>query len=359
MSMPRATGFVPAHDTAQRGFASDNHAGVHPEVLDAIVAANEGHQTSYGGDVYTARLQDVMRQHFGEQATTWPVFNGSGANVVSVMAMTDRWEAVICSAHAHLHHDEAGAPEKVGGVKLLPVATPDGKLTPDLVDQEAYGFGFEHRAQPKVVSVTQATEVGTCYTPDELRAVCERAHRHGLLVHLDGARLANAAAYLDVPLRALTTDVGVDVVSFGGTKNGLLLGEAVVVLNPDAVRGLSYLRKGALQLASKMRFLSVQLEVLLAGDLWLRSARHANTMARRLADGVRDLPGVTLTQRVESNAVFAQLPTAATAALQEDFAFYVWDEATGEVRWMTAFDTTPEDVDGFVAAIRAAVTGLV
>ena len=345
-----------AHDQRIRGFASDNHAGVHPDVLAAIAAANGGHQTSYGGDAYTARLQQAVRRHFGDDATAWPVFNGSGANVVALMAMTERWEAVICSENAHLHHDEGGAPEKVGGLKLLPLPTPDAKLTPELIDREAYGFGFEHRAQPKVVSVTQSTELGTCYTPDELRAVCDRAHEHGLLVHLDGARLANAAAYLDVDFRHITTDVGVDVVSFGGTKNGLLMGEAIVVLNPEAVRGLAYLRKSALQLASKMRFISVQLEALLHEDLWRRNAQHANAMAQRLADGVGALPGVRITQAVESNAVFAILPRDATEVLQKQFAFYVWDESTGEVRWMTAFDTTPEDVDRFVAAVEEATT---
>jgi threonine aldolase len=280
------------HDPATRGFASDNHAGVHPEVLAALEAANGGHQVAYGEDVYTARLSEVFRHHFGERAEAYPVFNGSGANVVGLQAMSDRWGAVICAESAHINMDECGAPEKVGGLKLLSVPTPDGKLTPELIDRYAWGFGVPHHAQPQIVSLTQSTELGTVYTAEEIRAICAHVHGHGMLVHMDGSRLANAAAALDLPLRAFTTDAGVDVLSFGGTKNGLLLGEAVVVLNPDAVRGLLYLRKASLQLASKMRFVSAQFLALLDGDLWLRNARHSNALAQRLAAAVRDVPGV-------------------------------------------------------------------
>ncbi|WP_196452871.1 low specificity L-threonine aldolase [Planomonospora sp. ID82291] len=343
------------HDPAVKGFASDNYAGVHPEILAAIALANGGHQTAYGDDVYTEALQEVFRAHFGPAAQAWPVFNGTGANVVALRAMTAHWEAVVCAESAHIHTDEGGAPERTAGLKLLPVAAPDGKLTPELVDRQAWGFGDEHRAQPKVVSITQTTELGTLYTPEEIRAVCEHAHGLGMLVHLDGARITNAAAALDVPLRAFTADAGVDVLSFGGTKAGMMFGEAVVVLNPDAVRGLRYLRKSAMQLASKMRFVSVQFEALLAGDLWLRNARTANAMARRLADAVRDLPGVEIPRPVEANAVFAILPRDATERLQKRFRFYTWNEAVGEVRWMTAFDTTEADVDAFAAAVAEEV----
>ncbi|MFC0861156.1 threonine aldolase family protein [Sphaerimonospora cavernae] len=349
------TDAVRRHDPAARTFASDNYAGVHPEVLAAIALANGGHQVPYGDDVYTEALRDLFGRHFGEGADVFPVFNGTAANVVSLRSMCAPWEAVICPQSAHINTDEGGAPEVTGGLKLLPVSTPDGKLTPELVDRQAWGFGDVHRAQPRVVSISNATELGTLYTPAEIRAVCDHAHELGLLVHLDGSRITNAAAALDLPLRALTTDVGVDVLSFGGTKIGLLLGEVVVVLNPAAARGLPYLRKTYMQLASKMRFVSVQFEALLQGDLWLRSARQANAMARRLADAVRDMPGVTLPRPVEANGVFAILPADVADRLRKRFRFYNWDEQIGggmvEVRWMCAFDTTETDVDAFAAAL--------
>jgi threonine aldolase len=339
------------HDPTVRGFASDNYAGVHPQVLDALAAANDGHQVSYGEDVYTQRLQQVVRDHFGHQAVAYPVFNGTGANVVALQALTSRWEAVVCSDTAHVHCDEGGAPEKMAGLKLLTVGTPDGKLTPALVDRQAWGFGDEHRAQPAAVTITQSTELGTVYTPDEVAAVAAHAHERGMRMHLDGARLSNAAAALGVPLREFTTDAGVDVLSLGGTKNGLLAAEAVVVLNPDAVGGVHFLRKTSMQLASKMRFFSVQLLALFEGDLWLRSATHANAMAARLAAAVAEVPDVRITRPVQANAVFAVLPREVTERLQKRFRFYTWDEHTGEVRWMCSFDTTEEDVDAFAAAI--------
>ncbi len=339
------------HDPESRGFASDNYAGVHPEVLEAIATANGGHQISYGEDAYTERLQEIFRGHFGEQAAAFPVFNGTGANVVGLQAMTERWEAVICAETAHINADECGAPEKIAGLKLLTVATPDGKLTPELIAKHAWGWGDEHRAQPRVVSVTQTTELGTCYTPEEIAAICDAAHAEKMKVHLDGSRLANAAATLGLPLRAFTTDAGVDALSMGGTKNGMLMGEAVVVLNPDAARGMPFLRKAAMQLASKMRFVSVQFDALLGTDLWLRNASHSNAMARRLADAVRGLDGVRITQEVQANAVFAILPAEVTKRLQKRFRFYTWNEHTGEVRWMAAFDTIEADIDAFAAAV--------
>ncbi|MFD8867414.1 threonine aldolase family protein [Streptomyces sp. NPDC059590] len=340
------------HDPDLRGFASDNYAGAHPEILAALALANGGHQVAYGEDDYTEHLQRVMRSHFGAAAQTFPVFNGTGANVVALQALTDRWGAVITADTAHIHVDECGAPERVGGLKLLTVPTEDGKLTPELIDREAYGWDDEHRAMPQVVSIAQNTELGTVYTVDEIRAICDHAHERGMKVHLDGARIANASASLDVPMRAFTNAVGVDVLSFGGTKNGMLFGEAVVVLNPDAVRGMKHLRKLSMQLASKMRFVSVQLEALLARDLWLRNARHANTMARRLAEGVRAVEGVEILHPVQANAVFARLPHDAAERLRKRYRFYFWDEAAGDVRWMCSFDTAEEDVDGFIAALR-------
>ncbi|MDT3399023.1 low specificity L-threonine aldolase [Streptomyces sp. B1866] len=340
------------HDPGVRGFASDNYAGAHPEVLAALALANGGHQAAYGGDDYTAHLRSVIRSHFGPDAQVFPVFNGTGANVVALQALTDRWGAVIAAESAHIHVDECGAPERVGGLKLLTVPTEDGKLTPELVDRQAYGWDDEHRAMPQVVSISQSTELGTVYTPEEIRALCAHAHARGMTVHLDGSRLANAAAALDVPMRAFTNVPGVDVLSLGGTKNGMLFGEAVVVLNPEAARGMPHLRKLSMQLASKMRFVSVQFEALLARDLWLRNARHANAMARRLADGAAAVAGVTVLHPVQANAVFARLPRTVSERLRRRYPFYYWDEAAGDVRWMCSFDTTEEDVDGFLAALR-------
>ncbi|WP_405162688.1 low specificity L-threonine aldolase [Nocardia sp. NBC_01499] len=345
------TDAVRRHDPAARGFASDNNAGVHPEVLAALALANGGHQIAYGGDDYTANLRDVFGLHFGERASVYPVFNGTGANIVALQPLLPRWGAVIAADSAHINVDECGAPEKLAGIKIYSVATPDGKLTPELIDRHAYGWGDEHRAQPSAVSITQSTELGTVYTADEIHAICEHAHERGMLVHVDGSRLANAAASLGVPLRDITTDVGVDVLSFGGTKNGLLFGECVVVLNPEAVRDIVYLRKMSAQLASKMRFVSVQFEALLGGDLWLRSASHANAMAKRLEAAVRDIDGVRLVRPVQANAVFAMLPPPVTERLRKRHRFYLWDEHTGEVRWMCAFDTTEDDIDSFADAI--------
>ncbi|WP_418955662.1 threonine aldolase family protein [Streptomyces tritici] len=340
------------HDPSVRGFASDNYAGVHPEILAAIALANDGHQVAYGEDEYTDHLQRIMHSHFGPTAEAFPVFNGTGANVTALQALTDRWGAVICAETAHINVDEGGAPERMGGLKLLTVPTPDGKLTPELIDRQAWGWEDEHRAMPQVVSITQNTELGTLYTVEEIRAIVEHAHAKGMKVHLDGARIANAAASLNVPMRAFTNAVGVDVISYGGTKNGMMFGEAVVVLNPDAVSHMKHLRKLSMQLASKMRFVSVQLEALLAKDLWLRNARHANEMAQRLAAGVREVDGVEILYPVQANAVFARLPHDVSRRLQERFRFYFWDEAAGDVRWMCSFDTREDDVDAFLQALK-------
>jgi threonine aldolase len=343
------------HDTGVRGFASDNYSGVHPDVLAAITAANDGHQVSYGEDVYTDRLQEVGAHHFGGGARIYPVFNGTGANVVGLAAMVPRWGAVICATTAHIHADEGGAPEKVAGIKLLPIATTDGKLTPDLIAQEAWGWDDEHRARPSVVYLTQSSELGTVYTPDEVSAVTRFAHERGMRVFMDGARLSNAAAALDLPMSAFTGDAGVDVLSFGGTKNGALGAEAVVVLGDGAADGLIRLRKSLMQLASKMRFVSAQLLALLDGDLYLRNAGHANAMAARLRSRMEEaiaegaIRGVVFTQPTQANAVFARLPAGVADRLRESFRFYDWDAASGEVRWVCSFDTQPEDVDAFVA----------
>jgi len=349
---------VPLHDVHARSFASDNYAGTHPEVLAAIADANGGHQVAYGADVYTARLTEVMRGHFGERTEVFPVFNGTGANVTALTSMLPRWGAVVAAGTAHINTDENGAPERIGGLKLLTVDTPDGKLTPELIDRQAWGWGDEHRAQPLAVSITQTTELGTLYSVDEIRAIADHAHAKGMTVHLDGARIANAAAALGVPLRDFTTDAGVDVLSFGGTKNGALFGEAVVALDPSVADGLVYLRKVNMQLASKMRFVSAQLLALFEDDLYLRSAARSNAMASRLRDALEreiadgTIAGLSFSQPTQANAIFAVLANEAADRIRERVRFYDWDRAAGEVRWMTAFDTTEDDVDAFVAVIR-------
>lgn len=342
-------------------FASDNYAGAHPQVMAAVAAANEGHAPAYGADRWTARAQELLREQLGPDAQSFLVFNGTGANVLALRAACSPWGAAICTQTAHLHVDEGGAPERVGGVKLLTAPTADGKLRPADVERLCGRLGDEHQAQPQVVSIAQSTELGTVYPPDEVAALARTAHDLGLRLHVDGARLPAAAAALGVPLRAITTDAGVDLLSFGATKAGALGAEAVVVLRPDGglADGLPYLRKQSLQLASKGRFLAAQFVALLEDGLWERLASHANAMAARLAAAVADTPGLEITQPVQANAVFAALPLAATRRLQQEWRFYDWETpgralapGTGEVRWMCAWDTTADEVDRFAAAVR-------
>ena len=342
------------HDMNKISFASDNYSGTHPEVLAALAQANGGHVGAYGQDPYTEYLGQLIRQRFGEQAKAWPVWNGTGANVLSIQALLPRWGGVICAETAHIHVDESTAPQAVGGFKLWPVAAPDGKLTPELIDREAWGFGVEHRAQPLVVSITQSTELGTCYSLPEICAIADHCHRLGMKLHMDGARLANAAAALGVSLREVSTDAGVDVVSFGGTKNGLLYGECVVVCRPEALsdaESLTFLRKTDLQLASKMRFLSAQFIALLEGDLWQRSAQHANQMAARLAEGLSGMHGVQIMYPPQANGVFVRLPLGLADRLREQYYFYDWDNE-GTIRLMCSFDTRPEHVDGLLQQVK-------
>ncbi|WP_449276879.1 threonine aldolase family protein [Leucobacter sp. GX24907] len=376
------------HETSRppRDFGSDNWAGAHPEVIEAISRANGGHTPSYGDDPWTRRFEEVVREHFGSDARAFPVLNGTGANVLALHAALPRWGAVICADTAHINDDETGAPEKTGGLKLLPIESADGKLTPELVERQAWGHERIHRATPLAVSISQTTEWGTRYSPAEIRALADHAHERGMILHMDGSRLGNAAAGLNVPLAALTTDAGVDLLSLGGTKNGLLGAEAIVVLGSrpdggtrgattgpagtagaasaaDLVPGIEYLRKTVLQLGSKMRFVSAQLTALYEGDLWQRSAAHANAMAERLASGIEELstsgraPGVSLAQRVESNAVFASLPPKVAAHARTRFSFMDWHKGAGVVRLMCAFDTRPEDVDELLALIAEGARG--
>jgi threonine aldolase len=337
-----------------KSFASDNYAGAHPDVLAAIAEANDGHAAAYGADPWTAKAREVLKTHFGPRAEPYLVFNGSGANVVCLRLACRPWGAAICAAGAHVNVDEGGAPEQVGHIKLLAVPTPDGKLTPELVATQLTRLGDEHAAQPGVVTITQSTELGTRYTPTEIAALAEIAHGHGLKLHVDGARLANAAAGLDADLKAITTDVGVDLLSLGGTKNGMVLGEAVVILDPALADGAPYLRKQTLQLASKGRFLAAQFVALFEGDLWRRNAAHANAMATRLAARLRAVPGIEITQEVQANGVFAIVPPAAADAVRPQWPFYTWDETTGEVRLMCSWDTTADEVDAFAHALAQA-----
>ncbi|HUH02027.1 MAG TPA: beta-eliminating lyase-related protein [Kofleriaceae bacterium] len=332
-------------------FASDNAAGIHPRVLAAIEAANRGRALAYGHDGFTAAANARLREVFGATAEPLLVFGGTGANVLALRTMVDSYQSVVCAASSHVWVDECSAPERFVG-KLVPIATATGKLTPDAVREVLHGFGDVHHAQPRAISVAQATEWGTVYRPEELAALAELAHAHDMVLHLDGARLSNAAAALDLPLGAFGRDAGVDVLSFGGTKNGLLGAEAVIFFDPELARRAGFHRKQLMQLASKMRFLAVQIETRLEGELWRELASHANAMARRLGDGLAALPGITLTQPVETNAVFAALPPAAVAPMQAAGYFHMWDAARSIVRLMTAWDTEPAEVDAFLAAAR-------
>jgi threonine aldolase len=340
-----------------RSFASDNNAGVHPEILKAIAMVNQGHVVGYGADPYTAIMVNTFREHFGADIEVFPVFNGTGANCLSLQALTKSYHAVLCAASAHIYTDECGAPEKFTGCKLIPIPTSDGKLTVELVRHAYHGIGDEHHVQPKVISITQATEMGTVYRPEEIRALAQFAREHDLYLHLDGARIANAAASLGQNLRQATRDLGVDVLSFGGTKNGILGGEAAVFFRPEMAEDFLYLRKQAMQLASKMRFISAQLGALLTSDLWLTNAQHSNRMAKLLEAEVRKIPQAKIVYHVEANGVFAKIPHEAIAKIQERYFFYVWNEEESVVRWMCSFDTTEEDVKEFAAFVAKVLAG--
>ena len=341
-----------------RSFASDNNAGVHPEIVKAIIAANEGHVVGYGDDSYTESAVKKFREHFGNDVQVFFVFNGTAANVLSLKALTDSYHAVICAETAHIYTDECAAPEKFTGCKLIPLPTSDGKLTMDSVRHACHGIGDQHHVQPRVISITQATEMGTVYQPAEIRALADFAHQHDMFLHMDGARIANAAASLDQTLGEATRDVGVDVLSFGGTKNGLMGAEAVVFLNPEVVQQQNmqqtflFIRKQGMQLASKMRFMAAQMEAILSNDLWLTNARHSNRMAKLLQKEVSRIPQVKIVYKVQANGVFAQIPKSAIAPLQQRYFFYPWNEDQGVVRWMCSFDTTEQDIKDFGKFLR-------
>jgi threonine aldolase len=338
-----------------RSFASDNNAGVHPRVMAAIAAANDGHVIAYGDDPYTERAINKFREQFGKDAEIYFVFGGTGANVLGLKAATQSHHAIICASTAHINVDECGAPEKFTGCKLLSISTPDGKLRVDQIRPLLHEVGFEHHVQPRVISVAQATEMGTVYTPAELKTISSFAHKNGMLLHVDGARIANAAASLNLNLKAITKDAGVDILSFGGAKNGMMYGEAVVFFDRNLAKDFKYIRKQGTHLPSKMRFISAQFEALFTKDLWRENAQHANHMAQLLAEELRKIPQIKITQKVEANGVFALVPKKYVPLLQKKYFFYVWNEETSEVRFMTSFDTTEEDIADFVGLVRKTV----
>jgi len=338
-----------------RSFASDNNAGVHPEVLKAIAAANQGHVVGYGDDPYTQSAIKRLKQEFGGDAEVFFVFNGTAANCLSLKALTNSFHAVICAEGAHIYVDECGAPEKFTGCKLVPVPANNGKLTIEAVRSAYHGIGDEHHVQPKVISITQATEVGTVYQPHEIRDLADFAHAHAMFLHVDGARIANAVAALGLNLKQATRDLGIDVLSFGATKNGALGAEAVVFFNPELSANFRFYRKQGMQLASKMRFISAQFQALFTNDLWLQNARHANRMAQLLKREISNIRQVKITYNVEANGVFAQIPRKAIAKLQKRYFFYVWNEAQSVVRWMCSWDTTADDVKQFAEFVRQSV----
>lgn len=335
-----------------KSFASDNYAGIHPNVLDAISNANVDHVTAYGGDHYTHEAIEKFKQHFGKNIEVFFVFNGTAANCLSLGSMTHSFNAIICAETAHINVDECGAPEKFTGCKLLTVPTEDGKLTPDLIEVYMHDFGNQHHVQPKAISISQTTELGTVYSVAEIQKIANFAHKNNLFLHVDGSRLSNAAASLNCTLSQLTADIGVDVLSFGGTKNGMMLGEAVIFFNKQLSQDFQYLRKQGMQLASKMRFISAQFSALLSNNLWLNNALHANNMAKLLAEKIKPISQIKITRKVESNAVFAIIPKEITSKLQEKYFFYIWNNQTNEVRWMTSFDTSEEDVRQFIATLQ-------
>ena len=326
-------------------------------MLAALAAVNEGHVPSYGHDAYTSETRGRLEELFGDRSRVFFVFSGTGANVLALESLVSPFNSVICGETAHIYTSECGAAEKHIGCKLLPVPTSDGKIDRDGIARHLHRLGDDHHSQPGAVSITQATEYGTVYTPDEIALIASFAHEHGLRVHMDGARLANAAVSLGVPLRAITADAGVDVLTFGGTKNGLIAGEAVVFFDPDLAENFQYRRMQGMQLSSKMRFIAAQFDALLTDDLWKRSAAHANAMARALAEGIRALPGCSLTQLVQANEVFAILPREHIAALQDACYFHIWNESISEARFVTSFDTTQEDIDSFLESAREILGG--
>jgi len=336
----------------KRGFASDNNSGVHPAIMKELLRVNRGHVVGYGDDPFTGIAKEMLKKEIGEEAEIFFVFTGTGANVLGLAGVMRSWNSVITSHTAHIEADECGAPENFTGCKVLTVDTADGKLKPELLARHMHGFDFEHHSQPKVISISQATEMGTVYTPDEIKKLADYAHEHDMLLHMDGARLANAAVSLGVPLADITTGAGVDILSFGGTKNGMMYGEAVCFLKPGLSDGFKYVRKQGMQLASKMRFISAQYIAYLSNNMWKECALHANRMARDLQKRLKDINGVKITQKVEANGVFIIMPDRVAARLSREYFFYPWDEQISEYRLMTSWDTSSDDVRQFAERLE-------
>lgn len=342
---------------ATRGFASDNNAGVHPDILKEIGRVNTGHTVGYGADRYTGEAEELFRIILGPDAEVFFVFTGTAANVVGLTGVTRSWNSVITASTAHIEQDECGAAEKYTGCKVLTVDTPDGKINPSMIGRHLHGFDFEHHSQPRVVSITQVTEMGTVYTPGEIRQLSDFVHSYNMLLHMDGARIANAAAALNTPFREFTTEAGVDILSFGGTKNGMMYGEAICFLKPGLSNDFRYIRKQSMQLASKMRFISAQFIAYFRNDLWLKNASHANRMAKILADLISNVPGINITQAVESNGVFVTMPAEVAEEMRKSYFFYPWNEEISEYRLMASWDTTESDITGFVKLLHGFMHG--
>lgn len=340
------------HSGIVRGFASDNNSGISPEVLKKIKNVNEGHVVGYGDDKYTDLAVGLIKENFGKDSVPFFVFTGTGANVLSIATTLRPYHSVFCAESSHIQVDECGAVERFCGCKLIPIETVDGKLKPEMLKKHMFGFGFEHHSQPGIISISQGSEMGTVYTISEIKALSDFAHKYGMLLHMDGARLSNAAVSLGTGFKDITYDAGVDMLSFGGTKNGLMAAESVIFFKKELAEEFKYIRKQGMQLSSKMRFIAAQFLAFFEDDLWRRNAMHANDMAQKLFLAVKDIPGVEITQKVQANGVFARIPKAAIPRLQEIFFFYPWNEETGEVRWMTSFDTSEEDIDLFSDKIR-------
>lgn len=341
----------------KRGFASDNNAGVHPHILAEIAGSNSGHTRGYGADIYTEKASELFREHLGSATETFFVFTGTAANVLGITGITRSWNSVITASTAHLETDECGAPEKFTGCKILTVDTPDGKITPDLIARHLHGFDFEHHAQPRVISITQSTEMGTVYTVPEIRKLATCAHSRGMLLHMDGARIANAAVSLGLPFKEFTTNAGVDVLSFGGTKNGMMFGEAICFLKPELSSNFKYIRKQGMQLASKMRYISAQYIGYFKDDLWKQLATHANKLAQLLATEISQIEALTITQKVQSNGIFVIIPHDVAEKVRQHYFFYPWNEQTSEYRLMTSWDTTEDDIQKFIELLRKELSG--
>src|SRR5664280_350458 len=340
------------NNTNKRGFGSDNNAGIHPDILKEIISSNTGHAAGYGSDVYTEQAQNIFKDHLGSETETFFVFTGTAANVLGLSGILKSWNSVITASTAHLEGDECGAPEKFIGCKVLVVDAPDGKINPELIEKHMHGIDFEHHSQPKVISITQATEMGTVYSADEIATIASYAHSRSMLLHMDGARIANAAVSLNLPFKAFTTDAGVDVLSFGGTKNGLMAGEAICFLKPGMADDFKYIRKQGMQLASKMRFISSQFIAYFRNDLWKECASHSNAMAAILADKLEEVKNVHITQKVQSNGIFVIIPKEAAERVMKEYFFYPWDESRSEYRLMCSWDTTEEDIEEFVKLLE-------